>query len=162
MSGMFRPRTSLISALSNGTPGLTTARSNGCAGRLVAASTARIFHCASWAACCSNACVRAPSTPSTSAPRACNSRHAATPLTPRPITRTFLSCKTTMFVWLVVRCQLRLLTPDNEQLTPSPNLQCAQRHHGAQNTKNVKPHHDLRLIPALLFKMMVQRRHEEH
>jgi hypothetical protein len=41
----------------------------------------------------------------------------------------------------------------------SSDLQCGQCDHREQKAEDVEAHHDLRLIPALLFKMMVNGSH---
>jgi hypothetical protein len=41
----------------------------------------------------------------------------------------------------------------------SSQFQSGQRDDREQDAQNVKPHHHLRFIPALLFEVVVQRRH---
>src|SRR5262245_12508349 len=127
----------------HGTPGLTTIRSILSGGGGVATScTCTPCERSRPASRCSTS-VSALSKAKTLAPRLRKSSMAAKPLAPRPRTKTRLFSSRTI--------ESRLAY-----------LQCAQGHDRAQDRKDEEAHDHLRFMPAFLFEMMVEWRHQKN
>src|SRR6266436_5048091 len=120
----FRP------GLLHGTPGLTTTKSNlpACGVEAPNLTSAPSFRSSS--ASRRKISVSALSSATTVAPRRRSRAVAADPLAPRPRTRTFLFSTETISTGLL------------------SNLQRAQCYQATQNSEDVKPHNDLRFVPA--------------
>src|SRR5260370_3332490 len=126
----------------------------------------------------------------TSAPPALSARQLARPEPPRPNTATVLPAKEVTGIMISTSFRkpptgprkarpddrLRgypesrdsgfvLRTPrndDGKDTTPSPQLQRGEAGQRQHHRDDPEPDHDLRLRPALLFQMLMQRRHPEH
>src|SRR5215813_524316 len=92
-----------------------------------------------------------PSVTMTRAPRRAQNRATATPVWARPTTTTVLPSSSG-----VRRAPLVLA------VIASPQLQRAEREQREQQRHQPEPHDDLGLVPALLFVVVVDRRHREH
>src|SRR6267142_1099486 len=122
----------------NGTPGVSTSAAK------FAHDTVRRFAVVN-PAFAASASLSAPSSPAiTSAPPAFNAWQLASPEPPRPNTATVLPAN------------------DVTGIKASPQFQGGEAGQRQHHRDDPEPDHDLRLGPALLLEMMVQRRHPEH
>src|ERR1700716_4471349 len=96
-------------------------------------------------ACAAFATLSAPSSPAiTSAPPALSAWQLASPEPPSPNTATVLPAK------------------EGTGINGSPQLQRGEAGERQHHRDDPEPDHDLRFGPALLFEMVMQRRHPEH
>src|SRR5471030_1293373 len=127
-----------------------------------------------------SASLSAPSSPAiTSAPPALKAWQLASPDPPRPNTATVLPAKEVTGIMALPSFRDGAPAPDPESRdsgfvlrtprndggrfsTHSPQLQRGEAGQRQHHRNDPEPDHDLRLGPALLLEMMMQRRHPEH
>src|SRR2546421_5969754 len=138
MTGTFLSTMAWTISAPGGTAGLTTAKLKFRFGGLETPSATSTPRGRKTFAPLRRSGVSSLSMPTTRAPLRRRSAHAALPRPPRPITKTSLSCKSSI---------------------GSADLERAERNDRAQNSEDIKTHDDLGFIPALLFEMVMKRRH---